>query len=178
MLLDEYNVALAHSNPPILQKLIGLKFIHNCISTLANSLFRQSNNSKVTPVDHFVYYAVEMSEDCDRESDTTIEYPLEDEDMGECREETSAMSREEPPPNKRKGEGEKAGGGAPDSKRKPPRNGPPGGGEGAAGGSGSGNKLAYYNYVHTFYIKVLLQINIRVLQKLQRMKWLTAANIY
>ena len=180
MLLDEYNVSLAHSNPPTLQKLIGLKFIHNCISMLANSLFRRSNNSKVMPVDHFVYYAVEMSEDRDRESDTTIEYPLEDEDMGERREETSTMSREEPPPNKKKRRrrGKRQGGGAPDSKRKPPRDGPPGGGEGAAGGSGSGNKLAYYNRVHTFYIKVLLQIHIRVLQKLQRMKWLTAANIY
>ena len=79
---------------------------------------------------------------------------------------------------KEKEKGKRQGGGAPDSKRKPPRDGPPGGGEGAAGGSGSGNKLAYYNHVHTFYIKVLLQIHIRVLQKLQRMKWLTAANIY
>ena len=43
-----------------------------------------------------------MSEDRDRESDTTIEYPLEDEDMEERREETSTMSREEPTPNKKK----------------------------------------------------------------------------
>ena len=115
MLLDEYNVSLAHSNPPTLQKLIGLKFIHNCISTLANSLFRRSNNSKVSelsylctsPVDHFVYYTVEMSEDRDRESDTTIEYPLEDEDMGERREETNTMSREEPTSNKKKRRREK-----------------------------------------------------------------------
>ena len=108
----------------------------------------------------------------DADSDETLPYPADEEQMGTAEEETLPDNRDTAPARKRKRRRKRGKKQAGPSETKKPPHGPPGGGKGAAGGSGSGSVILHI-MLSTFYIHGfnLLQIYIHLLQKLPLMKW-------